>query len=43
MMFDTVNDGSKPPEPDGTDGFEVPPSESPTSDSNKKPSLRLVK
>ena len=38
MMFDTDNDCSEPPEPDGTDEFESHP-----SDTNKKPSLRLVK
>ena len=43
MMFDTDNDGSEPPEPDGSDEFEVPPRESPSNDTNKKPSLRLVK
>jgi stringent starvation protein B len=43
MMFDTDNDGSEPPEPDGTDEFEVPPRESSRSDSIRKPSLRLVK
>ena len=43
MMFDTSNDGSEPPEPDGNEEFEVPSRESPPRDTNKKPSLRLVK
>jgi stringent starvation protein B len=43
MMFDTSNDGSEPPEPDGTDEFEGSPRESSRSDSIKRPSLRLVK
>jgi len=43
MMFDIENDGSDPPDPEGSDEPPESPSEESVDSSNKKPSLRLVK